>query len=137
MSVAHYIVLSEGLEGSVDGSMDGKALAHQADFLADLAKSVGVSDLWIFHSENPDDVAAFLEPEDLDAATRENPALPAEEWFEPAAGLRTVRALLAALEKDPPTMAEIDLVIVDLKQVERILSAAQSQGGKFHLSVDF
>lgn len=137
MSLALYVVLSAGLEDVVDASMEGKALAHQADQLAKLAKSRGVPDLWSFHSESADDVAAFLESDGLEADALETPALPAEKWFEPEAGLTTVRALLSGLEDEPSTVDDVDDVIEDLKQIERILVAAESRDGKFHLSVDF
>ena len=68
MGLAHYVVLNSDLEG-VDTSMEGKALAHQADALADLAKSCGVPDLWSFNSADPNDAMAFLEPVGAEAET--------------------------------------------------------------------
>jgi hypothetical protein len=139
MGLAHYVVLDSDLE-DVDTSAGGKALAHQAEALAALAKSCGVVDLWSFHSESPNDVLAFLESEeesDSEAETLEMPPLPVEEWFEPAVGLKTIRALLTALEENPTAVENVEGVVSDLKEVERILAAAEARGAKWHLAVDF
>ena len=137
MGVAHYVVLNSDVE-DVDTTMDGKALARQADALADLARSCGVSDLRSFHSENPDDVLALLESEEVlpEAETLEMPALADEQWFEPEAGLTTVRALLAALGGNPTAVEDHEAVVDELLHVERILVAAGAQGAKWHLAVD-
>ena len=60
--------------------------------------------------------------------------IPAEQWFDPAEGLATVRALLsapAALPGDPAAVAE------DLRGCERVLTRLLSGGVRWHLAIDF
>lgn len=136
MGVAHFVVLSSDLE-DVDVSMEGKALARAADALAALAKTRGVPDLWSFHSQDPDDVMDFLEADGFEGELLEGAALPGEQWFEPAAGLETVRDLLEALEKNPAAVDGAEGVEEDLRGVHEILQEAHSRGGRWHFSVDF
>ena len=68
---------------------------------------------------------------------------PPEQWFAAATGLRTVRALIAAVEAIP-TPAEPDpfdpdpaAVLADLHQFATILGHLDAAGIRWHLSVDF
>jgi hypothetical protein len=63
--------------------------------------------------------------------------IPAEQWFEPAEGLMTVRGLLNHLRADPSGVRNIERVISDLEATEQVLVAAADQGVCFHLAVDF
>src|SRR5690242_10573970 len=64
-----------------------------------------------------------------------------EQWFSPADGLRTVRALLEHLDENPRSFKgdEVDPAAIeeDLEAIEQIISAAQKAGVRFHLSIDY
>ncbi len=138
MGAALFVVLDPETT-DVDVSMDGKALARHADRLGELAASFAVRDLWSFHSEAVDDVAAFLSGEaeiSSDTETLELPNIEATAWFEPKAGLRTVETLLALLEANPGAVPESAEVMIDLESLDRILRAAEACGARWRLAVD-
>ncbi|WP_395093484.1 hypothetical protein [Armatimonas sp.] len=62
--------------------------------------------------------------------------MPEETWFEPCAGLITVRALLAHLQEDASDITDSEGVIQDLLDCERVLEGLQKSGIRWHLTVD-
>jgi hypothetical protein len=62
-----------------------------------------------------------------------------EHWFEPSEGLATVRGLIRAVESDDQVDPWLDrqwagYVLADLKDLEAILVAAETEGVRFHLT---
>lgn len=111
----------------IDTSLDGKALADEIEALDKLAAELGVPPLLSFVSADADEF-----PEFVDEAV---PGLEAE-WFDAAAGLVVVRALLGALEKDPDVLDDDEGVIRELQAMQQMLEAAERQWVRFRLMVD-
>ncbi len=136
MGVAYFIVLDRKIEG-LDANMNGKLLAQAAQALDTVAERAGVRPLSQFISVDPEQAADFLEGEGGEASAFEIPPLrqfPAQE------GLTTVRALLDYFQShpaEPVGINELSPVLQDLKECERILSAAAQHNVKWHLEVDF
>src|SRR5262245_57532357 len=92
----------------------GKALLYYHRQIDDLAERLGLEPRSSFFSRDPQAIAEYLrglgaEP-DLEA-------LPAEEWFDAAEGLTTVRGLLAHLREAPNDVPEPARIIADLEVV--------------------
>jgi hypothetical protein len=106
-----------------EGLMYGHALANHPDHFDALAEKAGVKPISAFF----DDSAM------LDDDEREELGLPPAEskWAPIEEGLRTVRALIAALEAKGASEEEL----WDLRVSERILSSAEGSGEKFHYQV--
>jgi len=125
--MALYIVLESKVAG-FDPFVNGKAIARSEKQLAEIAERCGVHPLMDFFSTNPDEAAEFLNGEGL--ADLE---IPAEQWFSPQEGTRTVQALLREIENVPET-ADIK---TDLLEFENVLRQAQEKGIRWHLAVDY
>lgn len=129
MGLAWYVTLNKPLKDPDPAtSISGKALAHNDEPLESLAKSLNVRPLTDFVSVSADDVDDILGDDAPDVEIEES-------WFEPADGLRTVRALSQDLRK-ATKLDQPDHVAKDLAALERILMAAEEKKAKFHLSVD-
>lgn len=126
MGVAYYIVLERKIVG-LDMSMDGKGLSRHVESLDEAARDLGVRPLSEFFSANPQEMAAFMKCEGIDVGESELPPL---QQFSAQEGLITVRALAAHASARP------DSVMQDLRECERILSAAAQQGIGWHFEID-
>ena len=134
MGAALFVVLDREVEG-LETFVDGKALSASEAALSKACAKLGVPDLWSFFSSNPDEMAEFLEGEDLE--TEDLPALETEKWFSPEEGLQTVRALIQAIRAGEITAGESSGVEQDLREIERILLGASQGGARWHFAVDF
>ena len=123
MGAALYIVAKDKPE-ELDLFVNGKALSKAGARLATDAKELGVPELMSFFSQNPEDVAEFVD---------DVSALPPEQWFDPVDGLTTVRALLSHYSA---SQAHLD-VVSDLREFEAILQRLKDAGLLWHLAVDF
>lgn len=126
MGAALYIVVENKPE-DMDVFVNGKALPEAGERLTAAATQAGVKELMSFFSASPEQAAEFM---DGYAS-----GMPPEQWFEPADGLATVRALLvhctaSALEADAG-------VARDLREFETVLERVKQAGLRWHLSVDF
>jgi len=126
MGAAYFIVLERKIDG-VDTGMDGKSLSRDMETLDDAARQLGVRPLSEFFSADPAQLAEFMEGEGADAGGVELPPL---QQFTAQDGLATVRALAAH------AAAQADGVAQDLRECERILSAAAQQGVGWHFEID-
>ena len=63
--------------------------------------------------------------------------MPEETWFEPSAGLTTVRVLLTHLQKDPSGIPDPEGVIQDLQDCERVLEGLHENGIRWHVATDY
>lgn len=127
MGAALYIVLETEIPG-LDTMVDGKMLSRAEERLADAATRRGVRPLMEFFSMNPEEAGGFLEGEGLEGVVE----VPAEQWFLPEEGLRTVQALLGEAEASP----ELSEALQDLQGFQRILQEAEKNGVRWHLAVD-
>ena len=126
MGVVHFIVLERKVDG-LDTCMDGKSLSRHIESLDEAARELGVHPLSDFFSADPQEMAAFMEGEGIDAGGGELPPL---QQFTAQDGLATVRALAAH------AVARADGVAQDLRECERILSAAAQHGVGWHFEID-
>lgn len=124
MGAAYFIVLERKIDG-LDTGMDGKSLSLHIESLDQAARELGVRPLSEFFSPAPEQWAEFMESEGADV-------LPlALQQFTAQDGLATVRALASH------TAARADGVAQDLRECDRILSAAAEHGIGWHLEIDF
>jgi hypothetical protein len=107
--------------------MDGKSLSRQIESLDDAARELGVRPLSEFFSADPEQMAEFMESEGIDVAGGELPPL---QQFSSEDGLATVRALVAH------AATRTDGVAQDLRECERILSAAAQHGVGWNFEID-
>ena len=126
MGSAHYIVLERKIDG-LDTTMDGKSLSRHIESLDRAARQLGVRPLSEFFSIAPEEAAEFMEGEGIDAGNIELAAL---QQFSPEDGLATVRALLSH------TAVHANHIVHDLRECERILSAAAQHGVGWHFEID-
>ena len=132
MSVALYLSLDRDLPGVDPGSVDGKALAAAQPSLDATAALLGFTPLAHFISVNEEEARLFLEEHGV-----EDVPVPAEQWFDPADGLQTLRALQEYVRRDTSPSRAATALLADLEAAERVLLAAQSHHARFHLSVDY
>jgi hypothetical protein len=126
MSAAYFIVLEREIEG-LDTSMDGKSLSRHIESLDAAACQLGVRPLSEFFSADPEQAAELMEDEGIDAA---DIVLPLLKQFSAQDGLATVRALNLHIPPNAEHVAE------DLRECERILSAAAQHGVDWHFDID-
>ncbi len=130
MSVAWYIVLERKIPG-FEIFINGKALGHASELLDSLAIHAGVLPLSGFFSTSPEEITGFAAEHGVDL--KELGSVPAEKWFLPEDGLRTLDALMKVAES-----RKIDSHIVkDLQDFHAVLQNAQANGVRWHLAVDF
>lgn len=127
MGVAYYIVLERKIDG-LDTGMDGKSLSRHIETLDDAVRELGVRPLSEFFSADREQMAEFMAGEGIEAGDVELPAL---QQFTAQDGLATIQALTAH------AAARTDGVAQDLRECERILSAAAQHGVGWHFEVDF
>ena len=127
MGAAYFIVLERRIDG-LDTGMDGKSLSRHIEALDAAARQLGVRPLSEFFSIAPEQATDFMGGEGMDVSGLE---LPPFQQFTPAEGLATVQALVAH------PAGGVDGVAQDLRECERILTAAAQHGVSWHLEVDF
>ena len=127
MGAAYFIVLERKIDG-LDTGMDGKSISEHVESLDDAARQLGVRPLSEFFSADPTQLAEFMESEGVDVGDAAPPLL---QQFTAQDGLATVRALASH------AAARADGVAQDLRECERILSAAAQHGVGWHFEVDF
>lgn len=133
MSVAYYIVPEREIAG-FDHFVNGKALGHaDEDILNHLCGELNVQSLLAFISQDPEELADFMEDEDVD--------MPEEfaevQWFDATAGLATVRALATHLEGNPDAVKDSNELIEDLREYESVLKRLEQEKVRWYLALDF
>ena len=127
MGAAYFIVLERKIDG-LDTGMDGKGISEHLESLDEAARQLGVRPLSEFFSVDPEQLAEFMEDEEVEAGD-EAPA-PLQQ-FAAQDGLATIQALASS------AAARSDGVAQDLRECERILRAAAQHGVGWHFEVDF
>jgi hypothetical protein len=130
MSLAWFIVPEREVDG-LDHQVDGKALAHAPEAkLDDLCAKLKVPTLMSFFSINPEEMLELFDVEDPGA-------LAPEQWFKAADGLKTVRALLSHLDKNPKALSKSAAILRDLRDFETVLAGLAKAKVRWHLAIDF
>jgi|SRR6185437_7589745 len=130
MGSALYIV-AEQKDLKVELSVCGKALARAHSELEQLAIRLGVTPLMHFFSADRESLSAFLDEKEMAAVA----AIPEEQWYSAAEGLRTVRGLTSQVQS--LKLAAENQVLADLDDFEQVLSYLDDHNIRWHLSVDF
>ena len=125
MSVAWYIVLERKIPG-FDHSVNGKALRRAAKVLDALAEEAGARPLMDFFSASPEELAGFAEDQAVDLKEEATKLAP-EKWFSANEGLKTVRALVRAVENGKTEHAQA--ILDDLTEFSKLLEVAAADGG--------
>jgi len=132
MSAALYIVLEDNDPG-FETAVNGKALSDEEDALNKIAWDLNVTPLLEFFSGDTEEEVERMEYEG-DPPKAE---IPETQWFEPAEGLKTVKALLGYISEHPKAVANPTSVVSELTEFEDVLVQAHEYGLLWHLSVDY
>ena len=130
-----YIVV-EGEDPGFDIFVNGRALARHDDALERIALRLGVKPLIEFFSADENSMSLLIEEGagNPDLMRR----LPPPQWYGPADGLGTVRALVASLQDDPQQLGtEGTQVLAELQEYERVLEKTMRAGLRWHLAVSW
>ncbi len=126
-----YIVLRDKIPGVDAVGLEGRALSKHSESLQTLANQVGVRPLTAFFSIDKAEV------EDLLGDTLEETGgeVSDKQWFPATEGLRTIAALLAAV--DTQNTPDREKLMNELKEFKNVLDAAHSQNISWHLGIDY
>ncbi|HEV2293109.1 MAG TPA: hypothetical protein VGR35_04590 [Tepidisphaeraceae bacterium] len=123
--------LPDALAAYAKSKSMGKALARESDRLDSAARRKGAEPLTALLSESQSALRAQLEADGFDP---DKMRLPPEIWFEPAQGLKTVRALADYVGENLNDFKQPNAILRDLKAAEALLAAAEGAGVKFHFT---
>ena len=135
MAAAMYIVV-EGEDPGFDIFVNGRSLARNEDALERLALGLGVRPLIEFFSADENSMSLLIEEGagNKDLMRR----LPPPQWYSPADGLETVRALVEALTEEPQVLGtEGAQVLSELREYTRVLEKTQARAMRWHLAVSW
>jgi len=132
MGAGWYVALEREVAG-VSGVLPhgGRALLFAQHHLEEIARELGLPLLKEFFSSDPAAVADYLLGQGIAADPDE---LAAEEWYDPADALPTVRQLLDRLRDPPVGLGQVERVRADLAAVEAVLEDAAAAGVRFHIA---
>jgi hypothetical protein len=135
MAASMYIVV-EGEDPGFDIFVNGRSLARHEDALERLALRLGVRPLIEFFSADENSMSLLIEE---GAGNQELlRRLPPPQWYPPEDGLRTVRALLVALEADPLQFgSEGEQVLSELLEYAHVLEKTMDRKMRWHLAVSW
>jgi len=135
MAASLYIVV-EGEDPGFDIFVNGHALARNEESLHRVAATLEVNPLLDFFSADENSMALLLEQGSGDPEWARS--LPQPQWFKPADGLVTVRALTDFLSATPVALgSETQSVLAELKEYERVLQKTEEHGLRWHLAASW
>jgi hypothetical protein len=135
MAASMYIVV-EGEDPGFDIFVNGRSLARHEDALEKLALKVGVRPLIEFFSADENSMSLLIEEGAGDQELLRR--LPPPQWYSPADGLKTVWALLQALQDDPQQLGtEGKQVLSELREYAEVLEKADDRKLRWHLAVSW
>jgi hypothetical protein len=135
MAASLYIVV-EGEDPGFDIFVNGHALARNEDALERLAESLKVDPLLQFFSADENSMCVLLEQGAGDPEWAHH--LPEPQWFDPAQGLITVRALIRFLSESSVSFgSETQPVFLELAEYQTVLEKTQKYNLKWHLAVSW
>jgi hypothetical protein len=109
----------------------GKALGRELDRLDSTARRKSVSQPSSLLSESQAALIQQMKDEGFDPSKMR---LPPEQWFLPADGLKTVRAIAEYVAANLNDFKQPHPILRDLKAAETLLVAADAAGVKFHFA---
>ncbi len=130
-----YIVV-EGEDPGYNIYVNGRMLARHEGAVEQLAARLGVPPLLEFFSADENSMALLIEegagnPDLL-------PRLPPPQWYHAEDGLRTVGALVAAVEADPQIFGpDGEALLAELREYELVLQKTAARGLRWHLAVSW
>ena len=132
MGAAFFIVLERDIEG-VDPFVNGKAIARESDQLDVIASGLGLRAACDFVSQDPADLLEMAE--EMGVELPHDP--PPEVWYSADEGLDWVSRMTEHLSGNPGAVGDAEAVLADLMEYREVLKAAQSNGVRWHMAVDF
>lgn len=135
---ALFIVLEEPIP-DLDIEAEGRMLSQFAEKLENACLSSGITPLFEFFSQDPEELGDFMAAEaELQGEEEELEEfeIPEEEWFEPAEGLKTLAFLKEHLTQNPDYLTNSHETLAEITAWQAILEAAQRHNIKWHLEVD-
>ena len=124
MGTALYAILEDGSTPE----MDGKSLGRHVGRLDKRAGALGCTPLMEFFA--PGD-------EQIDLAAEIDVEIPESGgWFDPDAGLRTVRAYLEVVGELSLGQEDVERIESDLRALESALDSARLSGTRWRLGID-
>jgi hypothetical protein len=135
MAASMYIVV-EGEDPGFDIFVNGRSLARHEDALERLALRLGVRPLIEFFSADENSMSLLIEE---GAGNQElMRRLPPPQWYSAEDGLKTVRALLMALDADPLQFgSEGEQVLSELMEYAHVLEKTMDRKMRWHLAVSW
>lgn len=127
-----YFVRLKPESPSIDGAMDGRALALNDGSLSTRCEVLGVPSVSSFLSPDP-----TMMRDIMDSAGMRDVPVPPEPWFAPEAGLETLRKLIPLVESEREWFSHPEALIADLRRMQEILIQAEAAGAEWNLDVDF
>ncbi len=124
MGIALYAILEDG---SVP-EMDGKSLGRHVGLLDNRAEALGCTPLMEFFAPGDEEIDLAAE---LGVETPESGV-----WFDPEAGLRTVRAYLEVVGELLLGQQDVERIESDLRALESALDAALLSRTRWRLGID-
>ncbi len=135
MAASMYIVV-EGEDPGYNIFVNGRTLARYEGAIESLAHSLGVRPLLDFFSADQNSMALLIEEGGGNPGILKQ--LPPPQWYDPADGLETVEALIAALEEDPHQLGtEGPEVLSELREYATVLHKTIERGLRWHLAVSW
>ncbi|MGB8261661.1 MAG: hypothetical protein WCE75_14965 [Terracidiphilus sp.] len=135
MAASLYIVV-EGDDPGYDIFVNGHALARNEDALERMAERLNVRPLLEFFSADENSMALLLEQGAGDPEWMRH--LPQPQWYDPADGLLTVRALIELLSASPVALgSETPAVLLELREYERVLRKTSQRSLRWHIAVSW
>ena len=133
MALAFVVSLEKELPSAPAGvkGANGKAIAREADRIDSAARRKNVEPPTALLSESQ---AALIEQLKADGFDPSKMHLPAEQWFDAAQGLKTVRALIEYVSANLNDFKQPNPILRDLRNIEATLVAAEAAGVRFHLT---
>jgi hypothetical protein len=135
MAASLYIVV-EGEDPGFDTFVNGRSLARNEEALDRLAATLRITPLLDFFSADRNSMALLLEQGTGKPEWAQN--LPQPQWYSPADGLATVRALIDFLTRKPGAIGSETLpVLSELGEYERVLRKTADYGLRWHLAASW
>ncbi len=135
MAASMYIVV-EGDDPGYNIYVNGRVLARYESAVEKLALELGVKPLLEFFSADENSMALLIEEGggNPDLLKR----LPPPQWYPAQDGLRTLAALITALNADPHQFgSEGPEVLSELREYEAVLRKTAERNLRWHLAVSW
>jgi len=129
VSAAYYVAFDRPVP--IDTAMDGKALAANMSTLSTFCLEAGVHPLELFVRLPPE-----LARQMMDEIGLADVPLAPEEWFEPAAGVAVLAALIPYVDQNADFVTQPAALLEDLQRLQTILAAAQGTDARWRLEID-